>query len=37
VLPITAIDGGPVGAGVPGPITRRRMALYDELVRLGVE
>src|SRR3954471_11205192 len=37
VLPITTIDGRPVGAGVPGPITKRLMALYDELARRGVE
>jgi branched-chain amino acid aminotransferase len=37
VLPITTIDGKPVGGGVPGPITRRLMALYDELARRGVE
>jgi len=37
VLAITTIDGRPVGAGVPGPVTRRLMALYDELARRGVE
>ena len=37
VLPIATIDGQPVGAGVPGPVTRRLMALYDELARRGVE
>ena len=37
VLPITTIDGRPVGAGVPGPLTRRLMALYDGLARRGVE
>src|SRR5262245_14128561 len=36
VLPITTIDGHPVGTGVPGPVTRRLMALYDELARRGV-
>jgi branched-chain amino acid aminotransferase len=36
VLPITTIDGRPVGAGVPGPVTKRLMALYDELGRRGV-
>ncbi len=36
VLPITTIDGHPVGAGVPGPITRRLMSLFDELARRGV-
>jgi branched-chain amino acid aminotransferase len=37
VLPVTTIDGRPVGAGVPGPITKSLMALYDELARRGVE
>jgi branched-chain amino acid aminotransferase len=37
VLPVTRIDGSPVGAGVPGPITRRLMGLYDDLARKGVE
>jgi branched-chain amino acid aminotransferase len=33
VLPVTVIDGQPVGGGVPGPITRRLMALYEDLAR----
>jgi branched-chain amino acid aminotransferase len=37
VLPIATIDGRPVGAGVPGPVTRRLMALYDQLARRGVQ
>src|SRR5262249_42278839 len=37
VLPITTIDGRAVGAGGPGPVTKRLMALYDELARRGVE
>jgi branched-chain amino acid aminotransferase len=37
VLPVTRIDDRPVGAGAPGPITRRLMALYDDLARRGVE
>jgi branched-subunit amino acid aminotransferase/4-amino-4-deoxychorismate lyase len=37
VLPIPTIDGRPVGAGVPGPVTKRLMALYEELARRGVE
>ena len=36
VLPVTRVDGQPVGAGSPGPITRRLMALYDQLARRGV-
>jgi branched-chain amino acid aminotransferase len=31
VLPVTRIDGQPVGAGVPGPVTRRLIELYDQL------
>jgi branched-chain amino acid aminotransferase len=31
VLPVTRIDGKPVGTGVPGPVTRRLRALYLEL------
>jgi len=37
VLAIASIDGQPVGAGVPGPVTRRLMALYEELALRGVE
>jgi branched-chain amino acid aminotransferase len=35
VLPVTRIDGRAVGAGLPGPITRRVMDLYDALMRAG--
>ncbi len=37
VLPVTTIDEKPVGPGVPGPVTKRLMALYDELARRGVD
>ena len=37
VLPVTTIDERPVGAGVPGPVTRRLMALYEEMARRGVD
>jgi branched-chain amino acid aminotransferase len=37
VLPVTRIDEKPLGEGKPGPVTRRLMALYDELARSGVE
>ena len=37
VLPIATIDERPVGSGTPGPVTRRLMALYDELARRGVD
>jgi branched-chain amino acid aminotransferase len=36
VLPVTRIDDKPVGAGLPGPVTRNLMALYDALARQGV-
>jgi branched-chain amino acid aminotransferase len=36
VLPITRIDEQPVGSGVPGPVTRRLISLYDQLARRGV-
>jgi D-alanine transaminase len=36
VLPVTRVDGAPVGDGRPGPVTRRLMALYDALARRGV-
>jgi branched-chain amino acid aminotransferase len=31
VLPVTIVDGQPLGAGVPGPVTRRLMSLYARL------
>jgi branched-chain amino acid aminotransferase len=37
VLPATRIDDQPVGNGAPGPVTRRLIALYDELARRGVD
>jgi branched-chain amino acid aminotransferase len=36
VLPVTRVDDRPVGAGVPGPITRRLIDHYDRLARQGV-
>ena len=36
VLPVTRVDGQPVGTGEPGPVTRRLMEAYDELARAGV-
>jgi branched-chain amino acid aminotransferase len=36
VLPVTRIDEQPVGAGVPGPVTRRLMEAFDQLARQGV-
>ncbi len=31
IVPITLLDGQPVGNGKPGPMTRRLLALYQEL------
>jgi branched-chain amino acid aminotransferase len=36
VLPVTTVDERRVGDGRPGPVTRKLMALYDELARKGV-
>lgn len=36
VLPVTRVDGAPVGDGRLGPVTRRLMQLFDELARQGV-
>jgi branched-chain amino acid aminotransferase len=33
VVPIVRVDGGAIGGGAPGPITRRVIGLYDALVR----
>jgi len=30
VVPVTRIDGRPVGDGAPGPVTKKLMRLYDE-------
>jgi branched-chain amino acid aminotransferase len=35
VLPVTRVDGRPIGGGAPGPVTRRLMALYRELTSGG--
>jgi branched-chain amino acid aminotransferase len=37
ILPVTTVDEKPVAGGAPGPITRRLMALYDQLARHGVD
>jgi branched-chain amino acid aminotransferase len=33
IVPITRVDGQPIGDGRPGPITRRVAALYEQLAR----
>jgi branched-chain amino acid aminotransferase len=35
VVPVTKIDGRPIGAGVPGPLTRRVMDAFHRFVREG--
>jgi len=35
VMPLTEIDGRPVGPGRPGPMTNRLMVAYGKLVRMG--
>ncbi len=32
ILPVTQIDGAPVGAGLPGPVTRKLMQAYRRLL-----
>jgi branched-chain amino acid aminotransferase len=36
VLPVTRVDDRAIGAGTPGPVTKKLMALYEELARAGV-
>lgn len=33
IIPVTRIDGRPIGKGTPGPLTRQLMADFHELVR----
>jgi len=35
VMPLTEIEGKPVGSGTPGPLTRKLLTAYRELVRTG--
>ncbi len=37
VLPVTTVDEKPVAGGVPGPVTRKLIGLYDALALRGVE
>jgi branched-subunit amino acid aminotransferase/4-amino-4-deoxychorismate lyase len=37
VMPLTEVNGKPIGSGVPGKITRRLMRGYKEMVRGEVE
>jgi branched-chain amino acid aminotransferase len=36
VLPVTRVDDRAIGDGAPGPVTKKLMALYEELARAGV-
>ena len=33
IVPITSVNDKPVGSGKPGPVTKRLMAAYKELVK----
>jgi branched-chain amino acid aminotransferase len=33
VMPLTVVEGGPIGEGAPGPVTKDLMQAYRELVR----
>jgi branched-chain amino acid aminotransferase len=33
VMPLTVVEGGPIGEGAPGPVTKELMQAYRELVR----
>jgi len=35
VMPLTEIDGKPIGSGRPGSITKRLMVAYKKMVRMG--
>lgn len=35
IIPVTTVDGRPIGGGSPGPVTARLRALYHDLVRSG--
>jgi len=35
VMPLTEIDGKPIGSGRPGSLTKRLMVAYKEMVRMG--
>jgi D-alanine transaminase len=37
VMPVTSVDGRPIGTGAPGPVTRRLQAVYTEMVREFLE
>jgi len=37
ILPVTSVDGRPVGDGAVGPVTRQLMRWYDEAIRAYVE
>ena len=32
IIPVTVLDGRPIGKGIPGPITQKLMRLYSELL-----
>ena len=36
VLPVTRVDNRPIGAGIPGPVTRRLLATWSEIVGVDI-
>ena len=36
VLPVTRVDRRPIGAGTPGPIARRLLATWSEIVGVDI-
>ncbi len=37
VMPLIEVDGKPIGSGRPGPVTRRLIADYKRMVRMGAQ
>ena len=35
VIPVTKIDGRPIGSGQPGPLTKRILDAFHKMVREG--
>jgi len=35
IVPVTSLDGRPIGSGAPGPVTKRLMAGFRALTRFG--
>jgi len=37
VMPVTFLDGRPIGNGKPGPVTQKLMKLYEEFLRKQIQ